>query len=98
MSLTAACEEGLIAPSISAGRRTRTDDVFHPPTEVSDFYGMAELSKQPLLFTPTADPGELTSTVRNPPLSPLASSVHYCLILFYILLFQYTFTLHRALP
>ncbi|ELU04642.1 hypothetical protein CAPTEDRAFT_198092 [Capitella teleta] len=62
MSLTAACEEGLIAPSISAGRRTRTDDVFHPPTEVSDFYGMAELSKQPLLFTPTADPGELTST------------------------------------
>jgi hypothetical protein len=56
----------LITPlSFIAGARARVEDVFHPPTEISEFYGMVELTKKPLLFTPTADPGELTSKVGS---------------------------------
>lgn len=45
--------------------RSRGDEFFHPPTEISEFYAMAELTKPPVFFTPVADPGELTSKVMK---------------------------------
>ena len=53
----------LTKENIFPGGRRRTEEFFHPPTERSDFYAMAELTKLPVFFTPVADPGELTSKV-----------------------------------
>ncbi len=37
------------------GKR-RLDEMYHTPAERSDFYSMADLVRQPVLFTPTGDP------------------------------------------
>ncbi|XP_013417111.1 grainyhead-like protein 1 homolog isoform X2 [Lingula anatina] len=35
--------------------RKRQEDIYHPPCERSEFYAMADLQKQPLLFSPVAE-------------------------------------------
>ena len=39
----------------NTGKR-RIDEMYHSATERSDFYSMADLSKQAVLFTPSTDP------------------------------------------
>ena len=33
-------------------KKGKTDQRFHPPCDISDFYDMADLRKEPILFTP----------------------------------------------
>ena len=44
---------------ISATRK-RHEDVFHSPLERSEFYAMADLTTQPIIFSPTYE-GEETA-------------------------------------
>ncbi len=39
----------------TTGKR-RLDEMYHTPGERSEFYSMADLVRQPVLFTPTGDP------------------------------------------
>ena len=39
----------------TTGKR-RLDEMYHQAHERSDFYSMADLTKPPVLFTPTEDP------------------------------------------
>ena len=39
------------------GKR-RLDEMYHTPTERSEFYAMQDLGKPPVLFTPSGDPAD----------------------------------------
>ncbi|XP_037867210.1 protein grainyhead isoform X6 [Bombyx mori] len=45
---------------MSATNRKKLDEIYHPVTERSEFYSMADLSKPPVLFSPAEDIEKLT--------------------------------------
>ncbi|XP_021919212.1 protein grainyhead isoform X4 [Zootermopsis nevadensis] len=46
---------------MTATGRKKIDELYHPPTERSEFYSMSDLTKPPVLFTPAEDIDKLTS-------------------------------------
>ena len=40
---------------MTATGRKKLDELYHPPTERSEFYAMSDLNKPPVLFSPAED-------------------------------------------
>ena len=45
-----------VATSLS--KKKKTEQKFHPPCDISAFYDLADLHKEPILFTPVKEAGE----------------------------------------
>ncbi|KAG8187327.1 hypothetical protein JTE90_011694 [Oedothorax gibbosus] len=42
--------------NVFTGSRKKIEEMYHPPSERSEFYSMSDLAKPPILFTPDEDP------------------------------------------
>lgn len=46
---------------VHSSKGSRSEQLFHPPCDVSPFYDVADLEKEPILFTPVKQPAAQSS-------------------------------------
>lgn len=51
---------------MTATGRKKLDELYHPVVDRSEFYGMSDLMKPPVLFSPSEDIDKVTQLLSRP--------------------------------